>query len=55
MQRETSDIAKPSVVTEIENILGRWLDALQPMPPLTKTEMRESRFGEREEKHRGKS
>jgi hypothetical protein len=45
--------SKPSIVSEIEKILGPWRDQLRNMPPLTKEEMRELRYNEWEEKHRG--
>lgn len=49
------DTATSSIVTEIERILGPWRDKLQDIPPLTKTEMRELRCDEWEEKHRGRT
>lgn len=46
------DATKPSIVSEIEKILGPWRDQLRNMPPLTKKEMRELRCDEWEGKHR---
>lgn len=50
--QKTDDASKPSIVSEIEKILGPWRDRLGNMPPLTKEEMRELRCDEWEEKHR---
>jgi hypothetical protein len=52
---DAGDTAIPSIVTEIEKILGPWRDKLKDVPPLTKAEMRELRGDEWEEKHRGKT
>lgn len=51
--QKTVDASKPSIVSEIEKILGPWRDQLRNIPPLTKEEMRELRCDEWEEKHRG--
>jgi hypothetical protein len=45
--------AAPSIVAEVQEILGPWREKLQNMPSLTKQEMRELRCDEWEDKHRG--
>jgi hypothetical protein len=44
--------AAPSIVDEIQEILGPWREKLQNVPSLTKQEMRELRCDEWEDKHR---
>ena len=53
--QKIGNASKPSIVSEIEKILGPWRDQLRNMPPLTKEEMRELRCDEWEEKHRAQS
>lgn len=49
----TGVTSAPSIVTEIQEILGPWREKLKDMPTLTKQEMRELRCDEWEDKHRG--
>jgi hypothetical protein len=45
--------AAPSIVAEIQEILGPWREKLQNQQSLTKQEVRELRCDEWEAKHRG--
>ncbi len=49
--RGTVPAALPSIVAEIQEILGPWREKLQNMPSLTKQETRELRCAEWEQKH----
>jgi hypothetical protein len=52
--QNNGDANQPSIVSEIEKILGPWRNQFRNMPPLNKEEMRELRCDEWEEKHREK-
>jgi hypothetical protein len=49
----TGPAVTPSIVAEIQEILGPWREKLQNLPSLTKQEMRELRCDEWEGNHRG--
>lgn len=49
----TGPAATPSIVAEIQEILGPWREKLQNVPSLTTQEVRELRCDEWEDKHRG--
>ena len=49
----TGNTAVPSIVAEIQEILGPWREKLRNVPSLTKQEMRSLRCDEWEDKHRG--